>query len=161
MKNPIVTFFRWMALRRGRSTVPTTLLPLAKVRGATVFVDTTVPDEDPERISRTVQQFFDYQGIPVTILCPGKKDLNWRGFLRKRLRVTGEPRQEDLFISLAASTEYFAAEYEARCSKARFKVGRCQLPGDVFDLVVAVPEDGEATQTAAFAAIKDYLNKIR
>ncbi|MBR4524682.1 MAG: hypothetical protein IKP15_03935 [Bacteroidales bacterium] len=161
MKNPLVSFCRWMALRRGRSTVPTKLLPLAKVRVAKVFVDTTVPDEDPERVCRAVQQFFDYQGIPVLILCPAKRDVNWRGFLKKRVRGSHESRQDDLFISLAASPENFAAEYEARCSTAIFKVGRCQLPGDVFDLVVAVPENGESSQLAAFSAIKDYLNKIR
>ena len=161
MKNPLVTFGRWMALRRGRSTVPTELLPLAKVHGAMVFVDTTVPEEDPEHVCRAVQQFFDYQGVPVLILCPAKRDVNWRGFIKKRVRGTNVSRQEDLFISLAASPDNFAAEYEARCSKARFKVGRCQLPGDVFDLVVAVPDNGESSQLAVFSAIKDYLNKIR
>ena len=161
MKNPLVTLCRRMALRRGHSTAPTGLLPLAKVHGATVYVDTTVPDEDADRVCGAVQQFFDYQGIPVQILCPAKRDVNWRGFIKKRVRGTRETRHEDLLISLAASPENFAAEYEARCSAARFKVGRCQLPGDVFDLVVAVPENGESSQLAAFSAIKDYLNKIR
>ena len=161
MKNPLLTFFRWLALRQDHSTVPTTLMPLAKVKLATVFVDTTQPEEDPARVCRAVQQFFDYHGIPVTILCPKKGDLNLLGCLRQKVRGTRESRQEDLFISLAASPDNFAAEYEARCSPARFKVGRCRLKGDVFDLVVAVPENGEASQTAAFAAIKDYLNKIR
>ena len=161
MKHPVRTFFRRMALRRGRSTVPTALLPLTKVRGAAVFVDTTDPGEDTERVCHAVQQFFDYNGIPVLILCPAKRDVNWRGFLRKRVRGTRETRKEDLFISLAASPDNFAAEYESRCSAARFKVGRCQLPGDVFDLVVSVPENGETSQLAVFSAIKDYLNKIR
>ena len=161
MKNPIVAFCRWIALRRDRSTVPTALLPLTKVHEAMVFVDTMTADEDSDRVCRAVQQFFDYQGIPVQILCPSKRDVNWWGYLRKRVRGTREFRQEDLFISLAASPDNFAAAFEARCSTARFKVGRCQLSGEVFDLVVAVPENGEASQLAAFSAIKDYLNKIR
>ena len=161
MKNPLLTFCRRLVLRRDHSTAPTTLMPLAKVKRATVFVDSTVQEEDPTRVCGTVRQFFDYHGIPVTILCPQKGDLNLLGYLKKRVRGTHESRQEDLFISLAASPDNFAAEYESRCSPARFKVGRCRLDGDVFDLVVAVPENGEATQAAAFSAIKDYLNKIR
>ena len=162
MKNPFLTVCRWFAVRRNRSSVPTTLLPLREVRSATVFVDTTVEGEDPARISRAVRQFFDYHGIPVQVLCPQKGDLNLLGILKERVRGTREnPRQEDLFISLAGSPENYAAEYEARCSTARFKVGRFQLQGGVYDLVVATPETSEAGQAAAFAAIKDYLNKIR
>ncbi len=161
MKNPIVAFFRWIAVRRGRSTVPTSLIPLTKVRDALVFVDGTDPDEDTDRICCTVRQFFDYHNIPVQILCPGKRDINLWGYVRKRVRGTSEFRQEDLFISLAGSPDNFAAEYEARCSTARFKVGRYQLRGSVFDLVVAVPGDGESSQSSAFSAIKDFLDKIQ
>ena len=118
--------------------------------------------EDPARICRAVRQFFDYQGIPVLTLCPKKEDINLIGCLKKRARGDGDtPRQEDLFISLAASPENFAAVFEARRSTARFKVGRFQLEGGLFDLVVSMPEASEAGQAAAFAAIKDYLNKIR
>lgn len=162
MKNPVLALLRWYVLRRNRSTVPTTLLPLREVRRATVFVDTTVEGEDSARICRAVRQFFDYQGIPVIVLCPNKKEINLIGCLKKKARGDGEtPRQEDLFISLAASPDNFAAAFEARRSTARFKVGRFQLEGDVFDLVVSMPEASEAGQAAAFAAIKDYLNKIR
>ncbi|MCR4824412.1 MAG: hypothetical protein K5849_03530 [Bacteroidales bacterium] len=162
MKNPFLTVSRWFALRRNQSTVATTLLPLREVHSATVFVDTTVAGEDPARISRAIRQFFDYHGIPVLVLCPQQQDINLVGILKPRLRGSKEnPRREDLFISLAASPENFAAEYEARCSTARFKVGRFQLPGGVYDLVVATPETSEAGQAAAFAAIKDYLDKIQ
>ena len=162
MKNPIVRFFRWYALRQGRSTAPTSLLPLKKVQSATVFVDAVAMGEDPAPVCRAVQQFFDYQGLPVTIVCPVKEDLNWWGYLKAKARGgRRDARREDLFISLAVDPEHFAAEYEARCSTARFKVGCCTLPGGVFDLVVAPPEGVGASQTAAFAAVKDYLNKIR
>ena len=162
MKNPIVRFFRWYALRQGRSTESTSLLPLKKVQSATVFVDAVAMGEDPAPVCRAVQQFFDYQGLPVTIICPAKEDLNWWGYLKAKARGgRKDARREDLFISLAVDPEHFAAEYEARCSAARFKVGCCTLPGGVFDLVVAPPEGVGASQTAAFAAVKDYLNKIR
>ena len=160
MKNPILALARAIAAWRGRSEVPTGLIPLKKVRRATVFVEALQAEEDPERISRAVSQYFAYMEIPVRILCPGKEDLNWMGYRKSALRAA-DPDPEDLFISLARSPENFASEYEARCSRARFKVGRCQLPGDVFDLVVAESGDTRASQTAAFSSIKDYLTKIR
>jgi len=140
--------------------VPTALTPLSKIKSAVVYVDTST-GEDTQVICRTVQQYFDYHNIPVTILCPVRRDLNVYGRLKNHVRGTRDSRQEDLFISLAASPENFAAEYEARCSVARFKVGRCKLPDELFDLVVADPEEGGASQIAAFAAIKDFLDKIQ
>lgn len=158
MKNPILLVCRWYVMRRDRNGEPTSLLPLGKVRSATVLVDTSGGDEEAVRIARAIRQYFDYQGIPVRILSPLKTDLDLLGRIKERVKGG---REEDLFISLVSSTENFTAEYEARCSKARFKVGCCSLPGHVYDLVVAAPEQGEASQAAAFAAIKDYLNKIR
>lgn len=161
MSNPFLRLFRRMALRRGRSTVPTNLLPLKKIRSATVFVDTTT-GEDPTPVCRAVRQFFDYQGIPVLVLCPQKRDVNAVGRLKNRLRGSHKnPRKEDLFLSLAVSPDNFAAEYEARCSTARCKVGRFQYPGAVFDLVVTAQAGSDPSQSAAFSAIKDYLTKIR
>ena len=161
MKNPFLILSRRMALRRDRSEVPTHLLPLKKVQSATVFVDTT-GGEDTTPVRRAVQQFFEYQGIPVLIFAPEKRDLNAIGRMKNRLRGTHRhPRGEDLFVSLAASPDNFAAEYEARCSTARCKVGRFQYPDGVFDLVVSAPGGSEPSQSAAFSAIKDFLTKIR
>ena len=166
MKNPILSFCRWLALRRSHSTVPTRLLPLKKLRSATVFVDAKDPlQEDTETVCRAVRQFFEYQGIPVRILCPQKQDIDLIGRLKPRVRGTRkEPRQEDLFVSLVPAAGDCAEEYEARCSTARFKVGRYPLSGRVYDLVVAAPADAELAQTtqmAAFSIIKDCLGKIR
>ena len=161
MKTPfLLNLYRQMVLRQVRSTTPTSLMPLSKVKSAAVFVDAQA-GEDPQPVCRAVQQYFDYQGIPVRILCPQKGDLTINGRMKKRARGTRESRKEDLFISLAGSPENFAAAFEACSSTARFKVGRFELPGAVFDLVVADPQDGEASPAAAFAAIKDFLDKIR
>ena len=160
MKKPLRAFFRSRLLRRDRSTVPTGLLPLSRTGSAAVFVDGT-GEEDTTEVCALIWDSFNRLGIPVCILCPRPGDLNWLGIQRKRVRAAQAPRQEDLFISLAASPECFAAQYEACCSKARFKVGRCALPGGEYDLVVAPPEGGEATQAKAFVAIMDYLEKIR
>ena len=162
MKNPLVSLVRWYALRQGRSADATSLLPLKKVRSATVFVDAVAMGEDPAPVCRTVQHYFESVSIPVVILCPQKADINCWGYLKPKARGgRRDERKEDLFISLAARPDRFAAEYEARCSTARFKVGCCALQDGVFDLVVTPPEGAGASQTAAFAAVKDYLNKIR
>lgn len=161
MRNPFLILSRRMALRRDQSKVQTHLLPLKKVQTATVFIDTT-GGEDPTPVLRAVQQFFEYQGIQLQVFSPEKRDLNAIGRMKNRLRGTHRhPRKEDLFISLAASPDNFAAEYEARCSTARCKVGRFQYPGNVFDLVVTAPDGSEPSQSAAFSAIKDFLTKIR
>ena len=157
MKNPLLAFCRRRRLRRDRSTAPTGLLPLSRIGSAAVFVDGT-GEEDTTEVCALINEYFGRLGIPVTVLCPRKDDLNLLGAIRKRLR---EPRQEELFISLAASPECFAAQYEAACSPAHFKVGCCPLPDGVFDLVVGTPEGGNAGQAAAFTATMEYLDKIQ
>lgn len=161
MKNPLLTFCRWLAMRGHKSTVPTALMPLSKIHSATVYVDGLDPDEDPTGVCWEIHRFFDKLEIPVLILCPQKGDLNLLGYLRKRVRGEQGSRQEELFISLAGLPDDFASEYEARCSTACFKVGRNNLSGGVYDLVVATPEDEPATQAAAFKVIQEYLSKIR
>ena len=154
MTNYLLLACRRIALRRHRSQVPTTLVPLRELRSATVFVDATEEGADTESVCLAVRRFFENQGIPVRILNAQKKDVNLLGYLKHPVRGSHKnPRQEDLFISLAASPDNFAAEFEARCSTARFKVGRCALPGQVYDLVVSVPSGGEASQSGAFSAI--------
>ena len=64
MKNPIVRFFRWYALRQGRSTAPTSLLPLKKVRSATVFVDAVAMGEDPARSAAPCSSFSTTRRYP-------------------------------------------------------------------------------------------------
>lgn len=160
MKNPLIILLRRLALRSGASKVPTCIMPLDSVRSATVLVYPGA--EDSEETAAAVKAFFDPRGISVTVICPSKGDINWLGFLKGRVRgAKVKPRHEDLFISLSDSPEYFAAEYEARCSTALFKVGRFQLEGDIFDLVVSSPSAVPVSQSAAFAAIQEYLSKIQ
>ena len=82
--------------------------------------------------------------------------------MRRRFRMPGGAgRDEDLFISLSDDSANFASEFEARCSPARFKVGRVRLTGDIFDLCVGLPEGGQADQAAVFETISEYLLKIK
>ena len=98
----------------------------------------------------------------MTILCPQKEDLNWWGYLKPRARGgRGNARKEDLFISLAGNPDQFAAEYEARCSTARFKAGRHQLKGGVYDLVVSDTAPEPVAMKEAFEVIEKMLNNIK
>ena len=161
MKNPLQTLLRLIALKRNGSGAPHGLCPLSRIRTATVLLDSSAEDVDTARAG--VKQYFDYHNIPVRILAPGKGDLDLLGTLKKKVR--GPRAQEgsgELFISLVDSPESYFSEYEARCSRACFKVGRRQLPGDIFDLVVLAPENSlQVSQSAVFAEIKNYLNIIR
>ena len=65
----------------------------------------------------------------------------------------------DLFISLIKGTE-FPIEFMAKCSRAKFKIGREQLPGGTFDLVVADSPEKAFSQAEVFREIKKYLAKI-
>jgi hypothetical protein len=52
-------------------------------------------------------------------------------------------------------------EYLIRTSGARFKIGRKQLGGDVFDVVLRDPGDKTLSQLESFNAVKDFLLKIK
>lgn len=160
MTDPLRYLVRKLMLHKHTSTVPTRIAPLADIHSALVFVDPM--QEDAEATVHSVRQFFNYQGIPVNVILPQKTDINLIGMLKKRFRMEGEePRHEDLFISLIPDPEYFPSEYEARCSTAFFKVGCQEYKGGVFDMIVTLPEGSEVSQSAIFAAIKDYLTKIK
>ena len=167
---------RW-SLRKSASKEPTGLLPLQAVGSAAAFI--SVEEQDFEACKNAILAFFREHGIKgsvfffdfrriekgerlitsitTTVL---KKDLNWYGQTspeKTRLMLEGEP---DLFLSLLPANS-FPLEYMARCSKARFKVGRQQLPGNVFDLVVMDPADKTLSQKEAFGEIVKLLNTVR
>lgn len=162
MKNPLIQLIRLIALRRGASHVATKLLPLSQIHEAVVFVDSDAPDFG--KTEREVRDFFAERKIDCTIFSASKPSLNIAGYLRKKVRLRKPTRSEQLFISLVADPECFAAEYEAKCSRAIFKIGRCLYRPDVFDLRYSSPEreteiqpqgaepaSGEALQTAQSA----------
>lgn len=152
MTDPISLLARYISLRKHVSTVPTGILPLSKINRATVFVDSADYDSDPTRVA--VQHFFSSRGIAVNIICPQKWDVNWHGWLKNP-----DNTDPDLFISLA-DYDNFASEYAARCSTAKFKVGRVQLRGNVFDMVLVIPEGQLPLQHTIFEAITELLLKV-
>ena len=152
MTDPVSLIARKIKLRKHSSTVPTSLIPLSEVKRATVFVDSFDPDSDPACFS--AKKFFSSRGISVNIICPQKWDISLFGWI-KRL----DESDPDLFVSLAWY-DNFAAEYAARCSTARSKIGRRQLPGNVFDIVLTNPEDQLPLQHKAFEDLMELLLKV-
>lgn len=162
MKNPLVLLLRHIALRRNESKAPHSLRPLCTIRQATVLI--APHQEDSDAVKAAVRQYFSYNNIPaVNILSPDKGELDLAGTIRKKSRGDRLPEDSsELLISLAGPEDGFWPEYEARCSNACFKIGRSQLKGGVFDLVILPPENGNIpSQSAVFAEIKNYLNIIR
>ena len=160
MKNPLLTLFRHCALRSLEGGAATGLLPLGQFRSALVIVDAAEGEEAVAKVSRSVRQFFEYQGIPVQIAAPSRKELDLIGRPKRKLREA-LAAGADLLVCLDASPDGFTVEYLSRTVPARFKVGCRVLEGNVYDLVVAPPEGGAGGQAAAFAAIRDILVKIR
>lgn len=156
MIDPITLLVRKIALHKHHSTVPTGIIPLDQIRKATVFVDNL--DADADHVEKTARQYFEKRNIDVRIINAKKWDIGIFGCLK---RHKGEKDfGEDLFISTAYAYN-FTAEYAARCSTARFKVGREQLQGNLFDIVIKDPEGQIIRQPMAFKAIIDLLEKIQ
>ena len=173
----VKNIFRRSALKRHASTVPTEILPLTKIKSYVAIID--VEDPSFDTCKSTIMNYFrgmDINGavffqdfrkigsedrlitsIQTTIT---KKDLDWLGRPNKYKMGVLEERAPDVFISLIKEPD-FAIEYMARASKARFKIGRKQLGGDLFDLVVSDPAGKELSQLDSFNAMKVYLGKIQ
>lgn len=160
MTNPLKYAVRLLALRRFRSDAVQGILPLSSVRSAAVFIDAGLPAAEEAELA--VKEFFGSRNIGLLVLRPVKGQLNYAGFMRKRFRLPdGQSRSEDLFVCLSDDPQNFAAEFESLCSPAGFKIGRMQIRGGIFDLVMSHPSGRKLDQRAAFDAIADFLLKIK
>ena len=140
-------FFRklklFLRLRRDRSMVATGLVPLSALSSAVLYLDTA--DVLPEHIKTSIDKFFGQKGIKLSFLCADDPDLR---------------TIQDLFISLSTSGDIFE-RYAAVCSEARFKVGRRQLKGDIYDFVVTDNGPEPIPAAEAFSFIESFINNIQ
>ncbi len=153
----------------------TGIIPLEEIGVAEVFLDADAP-HSAETVKRIYERFGN-RGINVSVFCvhPGRvsdrnritgvryicrKDLSWcdctkLGRIHPVINI-----EEDLFISLLPE-DSFTVEFIARCSSARFKIGRKQLPGNVYDLVFSETGVEAFDQLQAFENIMDFIERIQ
>lgn len=168
--------FRKRALKKYAGKTHTGFIPLNDIHTAVSVID--VEDTSFDSCKEAVLAFYrehDIKGeifildfrkknpeerqitsITNTIL---KKDLSWYGKPSEEKVSSLNGRNPDLFISLVAGND-FPVEFIARSSPAKFKIGRTQLPGGTFDLVVAEPQGVSCTAEEIFTKIKEYLGVI-
>lgn len=172
----IKNIFRKRALRKNASTVPTRIEPLTTIRTAVTVID--VEDTSFDKCKESILAFyrdnhikgeiffFDFRkigneerlitSIVNTVL---KRDINWFGKLSREKMALLESMEPDLFISLIKGTD-FPIEYMSKCCRAKFKIGRTQLAGGVFDLVVSEPKEKDCHEAEVFEEIKKYIKII-
>lgn len=173
----VKNIFRKRSLKRHASSIPTGILPLSQIKSYVAIID--VEDTSYDTCKSAIMNYFrsmDIRGsvffqdfrkigsedrlitsIQTTIT---KKDLDWIGRPSKYKLGVMEKEDPDLFISLIKEPE-FAIEYLTKTSKARFKIGRKQMEGNLFDLVITDPAGKNISQLESWNAIKNYLGKIR
>lgn len=179
MIDSILKIFRRKRLVKYASDVQTGFLPLSAISSVNVVIDVEEPDFDKlkddilawgKQIGLKVNiYFFDFRkiskdellltSIQTTII---KKELDWIGMpeLGKIGNLLYEP--SDLFISMVDNGNY-PIEFLSKCTKARFKIGRCGFEGHAYDMIISgnPTEDLISDSRKIFAAIKDFLTKIR
>lgn len=156
---PLKWLVRKILVHRNKSRKQTRILPLDSIRHAVVLVD--AGEDGYESAVDEVNSFFHGEGIDVLVVKAGPKEIIWPGILSKRVRFSGKEKDGGgLFVNLFGHPGLMS-EYESVCSTADFKIGREQLRGDVFDIVVTNPQAAVPSQKEVFVAIEDILKKIK
>jgi len=176
----IIDFLRNRSLKKHGSQVHTNITPLKDIRTAVTFID--VEDTSFDECKKDIMAFYRENGIKGEIFFFDFRKIGeaerlitsiTNTVLKKDLNFYGKPSREkldlmlaaspDLFISLIAKDDY-PIQYMATCSQAKFKIGRKQLPGNVFDLVVIDqqgPDSVPLPEDEVFKSVKALLAKIK
>ncbi len=158
------TWLRRHKLKKFSSTGKTGFVPLKEIRSVLLVLD----GADPEcrRYESMANEFFGKRGCrvsPVFIdLRRRRKDtpvyvegenvisarlVNWFGL--PVLKKTGRlfMNETDLLINLRESAD-FTGDFISKSSRAGFKIGICDYPGNAFDLVITHRQEPEASDSA-------------
>lgn len=176
----IIDFLRQNSLKKHGSKVPTGITPIKDIRSAVAFID--VEDTSFDACKNALMTFFREYSIKGEVFFFDFRKLNdterlitsiTNTVLKKDLNFYGKPSKEkvnvmlaaqpDLFISLINKDDY-PIQYMASCCEAKYKVGRKQLPGDIFDLVVCEQDSEEGTslpEAEIFKSIKELMLKVK
>lgn len=169
-------FLQRRSLRKDSSAVPTGLLPLSKIASMTVIMD--AEKRDFEECKNDIAYFCRLHNIRFKIFVLNieridsgerlitsitntilRKDLAWRGTFKEEKQHLLFASPSDMLVVLTECVQ-FPLEYLVKCSRSRFKVGRVQLPGEPYDLLVTDPTGTNCSQSEAFKTVKNILKKI-
>lgn len=176
----VLEFLRERSIKKHGSKVSTGITPLKDIRTAVAFID--VEDTSFDACKKDLMAFYKEYSIKGEIFYFDFRKINdterlitsiTNTVLKKDLNFFGKPSKEkislmleakpDIFISLINKDDY-PIRYMASCCEAKFKVGRKQLPGDIFDLVITdqMNADGTSTPEAEiFKSMKALLLKVK
>ena len=129
-----------------RSKNPTSLMRLADISQVTVLLDADA--EDAAAAEEKVKKYFAEKGIQLIIFPVRQK---------KMIRAY---RNTQVLISLVPGDNWHL-EYVIRRSRAVFKIGRTQLPGDILDLVVSDPEGTHFPQAEVFGRMMEIVEGLK
>lgn len=141
MANALInTALRWLG-----SKVPTSLMALSDISQVTVLLDDGAPDAVDAM--DMVKTYFAAKGIQLIVVPV---------LAKKRIKVH---RNTQVLLSLVPGDDW-RLEYVVKRSRACFKIGRTQLPGEPFDLVVSDPDGTSFPQTEVFARMMELVEAL-
>ena len=177
MFEAIKRYLRKTCLKKQQSKLTTAILPMRELNSAITFIDAEDPSFNlcKEKISDFYKEnnligkifFFDLRklekeqpyktNVEETVI---RGDLNWydkpRGEKIDRMLFDSY----DVLISLVNRND-FPLEFMTRCTNAKFKIGRQQINGTAFDLVITAPSDKRVTGAESFEAMREFLTMIK
>ena len=151
-------FFRRRSIAKHASREETRITPIREIRSAVAFID--VEDTSFDECKNELNAFFRENRIKGDIFFFDFRKLTEGERLITSITTTVLKKEPDMFISLLRKDD-FPITFMAAVSKAHFKVGRVQLPGNVFDLVVSDPADRQLSEAEVFLEIRKLLDKIQ
>ena len=178
MFDVILRFFRDRKIQKFLSDVPTGIRSLRNISSVNVIIDVEEPGF--ELLKEDILAWGRQKGLKINIYFLdfrklGKEELLLTSItttiLRKELDWIGTPEfskvgtllyeHSDLFISLIDNGD-FPIEFLSKCSKARFKIGRCPFEGHAYDMIIVgnPTEDLRSDARRIFAAMTDFIKRI-
>lgn len=132
-------------IRAFRSKNPTSLMRLTDISQVTVLLDADAPDAT--EAMEKVQDYFARKGIQLVI------------FPVRQKKLIRAYRNTQVLLSLVPGSSWHL-EYVVKRSRALFKIGRTQLPGDPLDLVVSDPDGTPYPQTEVFGRMMELVEAL-
>lgn len=175
----IVNLLRKNKIKKNASNIRTGLLPLKEISSVNIIINVEEPGFDMLKEDilawgrqtglKTNIYFIDFRrlgkdellltSIQTTIL---KRELNWIGIPDPSKTASLFCEESDLLISMIDNYT-FPTDYICRCTKARFKIGRCGYEGNPFDMVVsgAANEELRSDSRQIFMTMTEMIKRIR